>query len=107
MTLREFGQSIADYWNAYITEITTQHVLDWSIGNLLITAFGGTILAGALAILWVWLSVTWEKSGLPYTWVRLDKRYGPFYAGLIMVAGTIAFFIALGLLFALIEVSRQ
>jgi len=86
----------------------------WSIGNIFLTAFlgffgliiGGIIVGGAIAVLWVKVSEVWEKTGLPYTMDRLDKRFGPFYTGLIMVAGTITFFIVLGVIFALIETAR-
>lgn len=115
MTLREFGQSIVRYWDSYWTQVTTQNVLDWSIGNLFITFVGGfiafvvgmAVIGGGLAILFVKVSEAWEKSGLPYTWVRLDKRFGVFVSGLIMVAGTIAFLAFIGLLAALFEIATQ
>jgi len=30
VTLREFGQSIATYWENYIIQVRIQNVLDWS-----------------------------------------------------------------------------
>lgn len=107
MTLREFGQSIVGWWDAYLTEVTTKHVLDWTIGHLILTAFGIIV---AFAVIWAlieigfsWLAQAWEKTGLPYTMDRLDKRFGPFASGLIVVAGTIAFLAFVGLLLALLE----
>ncbi|CAN1510342.1 hypothetical protein MCELHM10_00774 [Paracoccaceae bacterium] len=115
MSLREFGQSTVDHWNSYVTEITTQNVLDWSIGNLFLTAFLGIFFGGfiwaAIEVLslfvWEIVAKAWKKTGLPYTMARLDKRFGPVYSGLIMVAGTIAFFILLGLIFSLVEIAQS
>jgi hypothetical protein len=109
VTLREYGQSIAQWWDRYLTEITTQNVLDWSIGHLILTVVGGLILFGIGAALleagFVLLAKAWEKTGLPYLWVRLDKRFGEFFAALIMVGVTIVFLTALGLVFALAEIA--
>ncbi len=111
MTLREFGQSIVDWWNSYLIEITTQNVLDWSLWHLVLTIVGGAIgfslimgLVGAVVVVvFTWLASAWEKTGLPYTMERLDKRFGPFVSGLIMAVGTFAFLAAVGLLLALLE----
>jgi hypothetical protein len=122
VTLREYGQSIvewwhslADRWDAYLFEITTKHVLDWSIGHLVLTAVGGLLILGIAAGLielvlgpvLAWLSKGWERTGLPYLMVRLDKRFGPLVSGFIMVALTFAIVLVLGLLAALWELASR
>ncbi|MBL9049235.1 MAG: hypothetical protein JNK19_03890 [Tabrizicola sp.] len=115
MTLRELGQSITDRWDAYLTEIATEHVLDWSIGHLVLTFVGGAIgfslimgLIGAVvAVAFLWLAPVWKKTGLPATMERLDKRFGPHVAGVFAVVGSIAFFSVLLLLIALLEKMAQ
>jgi hypothetical protein len=105
--LREFWQSVGAWWESYLIEITTENVLDWSILNLILTSVVGivalSIAMGILVWFFVWVSEAWEKSGLPYTWVRLDEKFGPLVAAFIMVCGTISFFLVLGIVFTLLE----
>lgn len=115
MTLREYGQSIVESWDTYLTEITTKNVLDWSIGHLVLTGVGGLLFLGIAAGLvelvfgpvLAWLSKAWERTGLPHLMVRLDKRFGPLISAVIMVALTFGIILALGLLAALWELASR
>ena len=89
MTLREYGRSIAEWWDRYLTEITTQHVLDWSIWHLVLTFFGVIV---AFAIAWALIEIAftslvhgWKKCGIPAAMDRLDQRFGPYATGVIVV----------------------
>lgn len=114
MTLRELGASFVQYWQEYYLEVTTKNVLDWSIGNILLSAFFGFLglilvgfVFGAIAVLWEKISGAWERAGLPYLWVRLDKRFGVYVSGLIMVGGTILFLALVGVLLAFVDMAMQ
>lgn len=111
MTLREFGQSIVDWWDAYLVEVTTQNVLDWSIGHLVLTFVGGfvavvvimTLVGSVFAVALMWLAPIWRRTGLPAFVDRLDQMFGPNVAGVIVVVGSVVFFAGMFLLLALLE----
>lgn len=111
MTLREFGQSASDFWQNYLTEITTQHILDWSIGNLAITLIGGFIaftigmalVSGVAVILWIWFGEWYKTISTPTFIDRLDKKFGVFYSGVIMTALIFGVFAVLAVLASLAE----
>lgn len=112
MTLREFGQSIATFWENYVTQITTQNVLDWSIGNLflsivlfIVVMMIVSIIIGALTVVLGMIAAAYNKTGLPYLWVRLDKRFGYFISGLIMLVVTFVLLGLIGVLLALLEMA--
>lgn len=115
MTLREYGQSIVDWWGGYLTEVTTKNVLDWSIGHLLLTGFvafiGLCIVVGVaevvLSPVLSGLSKAWEKTGLPAKFERLEARFGPFVGGLIAVAATIIIFGIIFVLISLVENAKK
>lgn len=112
MTLRDIGQSIVSFWDTYLIQVTTQNVLDWSIGNLFLSIVFAVIglmllgmIIGAFTVVFQAVAAGWEKTGLPYTMERLDKRYGVYVSGLIMLVGTIVFLGLLGVFLALLEMA--
>lgn len=115
MTLREYGQSIAGWWEGYLTEITTKNVLDWSISHLILTgvaAFIGLgILAGVAELVFVpvlsGLSKAWEKTGLPAKIERMEARFGPFVSTLIAVGAIFILFAIAFVLIGLVENSKK
>ena len=63
MTLREYGQSIAAWWDAYLIEITTKSVLDWSIGHIVLTAIPALLVLVLVAGLAEWRLIGFPKLG--------------------------------------------